>query len=107
MKEKKNTKRFVLQTSGRIYDPTGIISPFTVRLKCLFQILWIRKLSWDAELPTDICEKWTKWCSELPVLNQIKIPRFISMSRDITNVEIHCFSDASQKAYGVVVYLRV
>ena len=56
--KEKNIKRFVLQTSGRIYDPTGIISSFIVRLKCLFQILWIRKLSWDTELPTDICEKW-------------------------------------------------
>ena len=64
-------------------------------------------MSWETVLSTDICEKGTQWCSKFPVLNQIRIPRFIFLSRDIINVEIHCFFDASQKTYGVIVYLRV
>ncbi|GFS80634.1 integrase catalytic domain-containing protein [Trichonephila clavipes] len=48
------TKRIVLQSAGKIYDPVGFLSPYTIRLKCLLQELWLRKLSWDDELPLDI-----------------------------------------------------
>ncbi|GFW45953.1 DUF1758 domain-containing protein [Trichonephila clavipes] len=44
------TKRIVLQSAGKIYDPVGFLSPYTIRLKCLLQELWLRKLSWDDEL---------------------------------------------------------
>lgn len=32
-----NTKRVVLQTTSRIFDPLGFLSPFTIRAKMLFQ----------------------------------------------------------------------
>ncbi|GFY23106.1 uncharacterized protein TNCV_3763461 [Trichonephila clavipes] len=31
----KNTKRFILQVVGKIFDPLGLLSPFTVRMKRL------------------------------------------------------------------------
>ncbi|GFV07535.1 uncharacterized protein TNCV_4071241 [Trichonephila clavipes] len=36
----KNTKCCILQAVGKIFDPLGLISPFTVRMKCLLQDLW-------------------------------------------------------------------
>ncbi len=45
LKQKKCTKRFILQTSGRIFDPIGLQTPNTIRIKCLFQELWKEKLS--------------------------------------------------------------
>ncbi|GFT82728.1 pro-Pol polyprotein [Trichonephila clavipes] len=36
------TKRIVLQSAGKIYDPVGFLSPYTIRLKCLLQELWLR-----------------------------------------------------------------
>ncbi|GBN08204.1 hypothetical protein AVEN_220872-1 [Araneus ventricosus] len=42
LEQGKNPKRFVLQAAGRIFDPLVLASPFTVRLKCLFQELWQR-----------------------------------------------------------------
>ncbi|GFV62472.1 integrase catalytic domain-containing protein [Trichonephila clavipes] len=41
----KNTKRFILQAVGKIFDPLGLILPFTVRMKCLLQDLWKEKFS--------------------------------------------------------------
>ncbi|GFT74974.1 uncharacterized protein NPIL_640601 [Nephila pilipes] len=35
----KNTKRFLLQAIGKIFDPLGLLSPFTIRMKCLIQEL--------------------------------------------------------------------
>ncbi|GFS75466.1 reverse transcriptase domain-containing protein, partial [Nephila pilipes] len=55
------TKRIVLQSAGKIYDPVGFLSPYTIKLKCLLQELWLRKLAWDDELPPDIYTTWLQW----------------------------------------------
>ncbi|GFX74889.1 integrase catalytic domain-containing protein [Trichonephila clavipes] len=57
----KNTKRFILPAVGKIFDPLGLISPFTVRMKCLLQDLWKEEIQWDDSLPTHIEKKWKKW----------------------------------------------
>ncbi|GFW24846.1 pro-Pol polyprotein [Trichonephila clavipes] len=102
------TKRIVLQSAGKIYDPVGFLSTYTIRLKCLLQELWLRKLSWDDELPPDIHAVWSQWWLELPFLSELKIPRkIIDSSGDSSEVQIHTFSDASQKAYGAAAFLRV
>ncbi|GFU14534.1 uncharacterized protein TNCV_3251541 [Trichonephila clavipes] len=102
------TKRIVLQSAGKIYDPVVFLSPYTIRLKCLLQELWLRKLSWDDELPPDIHAVWSQWWLELPFLSELKIPRkILDSSGDSSEVQIHTFSDASQKAYGAAAFLRV
>ncbi|XP_024119392.1 uncharacterized protein LOC112140627 [Oryzias melastigma] len=58
LKDNENTKRSVLKTAARIFDPIGFLTPFTVRVKCLFQEMWERGLGWDEPLPTDLTEKW-------------------------------------------------
>lgn len=40
LKGKENTKRSVLRSSARVFDPIGFLTPFTIRVKCLFQELW-------------------------------------------------------------------
>ncbi|GFT57642.1 reverse transcriptase domain-containing protein, partial [Nephila pilipes] len=54
--------------------------PYTIKLKCLLQELWLRKLAWDDELPLDIYATWLQWWSELPLLLELKIPRMIFYS---------------------------
>ncbi|GFY36409.1 integrase catalytic domain-containing protein [Trichonephila clavipes] len=100
--------KIVLQSAGKIYDPVGFLSPYTIRLKCLLQELWLRKLSWDDELPPDIHAVWSQWWLELSFLSELKIPRkILDSSGDSSEVQIHTFSDASQKAYGAAAFLRV
>ncbi|GFU47132.1 pro-Pol polyprotein [Nephila pilipes] len=103
------TKRIVLQSAGKICDPVGFLSLYTIKLKCLLQELWLRKLAWDDELPPDIYATWLQWWSELPLLSKLKIPRMIldSSAGDSSEIQIHTFSDASQRAYGAVTFLRV
>ncbi|GFW14063.1 integrase catalytic domain-containing protein [Trichonephila clavipes] len=103
----KNTKRFILQAVGKIFDPLGLISPFTVRMKCLLQDLWKEEIQWDDPLPTHIEKEWKKWCEELPHLRNLKIPRLVLDSTLLEDdVELHSFCDASKRAYGAVIYLR-
>ncbi len=48
------TKRSLLSLASKVFDPTGLISPATVRAKILFLELWRRGLEWDDPLDSDI-----------------------------------------------------
>lgn len=100
----RNTKRFVLQTSARIFDPLGLISPVTISAKMLFQELWTLGLDWDTQLPQDVSMRWNKWIEALPHLKDISIPRRYACGKEAP--ELHIFTDASPQAYGAVAYLR-
>nr|XP_033949987.1 uncharacterized protein LOC117454852 [Pseudochaenichthys georgianus] len=108
LKGKENTKRSVLQTSARVFDPIGFLTPFTIRVKCLFQELWERGIGWDEQLPSDLAEKWDQWCAELPKLHLVAIPRWyqIEIQPNSQTIKLHVFCDASEKAYSAVAYLQ-
>ncbi|GFS72576.1 integrase catalytic domain-containing protein [Trichonephila clavipes] len=105
-----NTKRFMLQTIGKIFDPLGLLSPFTIRINCLIQELWIKKITWDEILPPKLKEKWLIWCKELPLLDNLRIPRLVldSTNDEVSDlIEIHIVCDASKLAYGAAAYVKV
>lgn len=101
------TKRSLLKLSAKVFDPLGLLSPFVIQMKCLFQTLCIEKIDWDQELHTDMLSKWKSFLAELESLNKVKIPRcyFVSNLSPIS-IQLHGFSDASKQAYAAVVYLR-
>lgn len=102
------TKRIILQSFARIYDPLGLMAPFIIRAKLLFQQLWRRNSPWDEPLPEDVEKQWEGWTSELPTLSSLRIPRCVICHnpRQISPFELHLFCDASPLAYGVAVYMR-
>jgi hypothetical protein len=99
----------MLSDASKLFDPMGLLSPYTIRSKMLFQQLWNRGLQWNEQLPEDILQQWNAWKTELPKINEISIPRcFMQNGKSHgTSVELHGFGDASPKAYGAVVYVRV
>lgn len=48
------TKRHVVGTASRFYDPLGFVSPVTIRFKIFFQELCEAKLAWDDVLPHEL-----------------------------------------------------
>ncbi|GFU00932.1 uncharacterized protein NPIL_597261 [Nephila pilipes] len=58
----KNTKRFLLQAIGKIFDPLGLIPPCTIRMKCLIQELWKNKITSDEDLSPKIVERFIFNC---------------------------------------------
>ncbi|GFV16742.1 reverse transcriptase domain-containing protein [Trichonephila clavipes] len=105
-----NTKRYLLEAAGRLFDPVGFIGPYTIRIKCLIQEIWCLGLDWDDKLPKQLEVSWKKWCNEIHYLSEIKIPRYYFQNflpSNATTIQLHCFSDASKKAYETVAYLRI
>uniref|UniRef100_A0A2S2P1X6 Integrase catalytic domain-containing protein n=1 Tax=Schizaphis graminum TaxID=13262 RepID=A0A2S2P1X6_SCHGA len=106
VKEGNTTKRSILSTIARLYDPIGAIGPTIFWAKCIIQELWIQKLHWDAPPPTQLVDKWKTFTSEFNTLSQVMLTRHIDI-RLSKHVELIGFADASQKGYAATVYLRV
>ena len=84
---------------------SGLLAPVIVRAKMLLQRIWTSKIDWDESLPIDLHTEWDKYYSQLPVLNNIRFQRK-AIIKSATEIELHGFCDASEKAYRACVYLR-
>ncbi|XP_040077258.1 uncharacterized protein LOC120849166 [Ixodes scapularis] len=106
-RQRRNTKRFVLQTTARLYDPLGFLSPFVVRAKILFPEICKLNLRWDDILPEELMSDWNNWCDELTTLQQINVPRFYDseLKGNVVHRTLHVFSDASTSAYGSMIFI--
>ena len=71
-------------------------------------MFWLEGVGWDDCLPDAIFEEWSKGRRELPLLSTHHIARcYYPKEADIVSTQLHGFSDASEKAYSGVVYLRM
>ncbi|GFX34110.1 reverse transcriptase domain-containing protein [Trichonephila clavipes] len=64
----------------------------------------------DDKLPKHLEVSWDKWCNEIHYLSKINIARYYFQNflpSNATTIQLHCFSDASKRAYGTVAYLRI
>lgn len=102
---KKITKRHILSVISQIFDPLGLVGPCVVEAKIIMQKLWVNRCSWDEEVSSEIQQAWSSFANTLHCLNELQIPRWI-LSEFCDKVEIHTFSDASERAYGACVYIR-
>jgi hypothetical protein len=98
-------KRSISSVIARIYDPLGLLVPVIIRAKILRQRVWALKANWDESLPSDLHSEWNRYYSQLPLLNDIRLPRK-TIIKAAVNIEIHGFCDTSEKAYGACVYFR-
>ncbi|XP_062551107.1 uncharacterized protein LOC134216156 [Armigeres subalbatus] len=109
--KKEYTKRHVLSVIATLFDPLGLLGAAITTAKIFMQQLWSiqdgngQRLDWDHPLPPTVGETWKKLQNQLPAFNLITIDRCVIIPGAKT-VEIHCFSDASEKAFGACVYLR-
>nr|XP_029719411.1 uncharacterized protein LOC109416182 [Aedes albopictus]XP_029719418.1 uncharacterized protein LOC115261655 [Aedes albopictus] len=99
-----NTKRQLLSDSSRLFDPYGWLSPVMLKIKILFQQLWLSDVSWDNHLPASVEVPLKDIKEGLYLLEQIRIPRYMVSFGG--KVQLHGFSDASEMAYGAVIYSR-
>ena len=86
------TKRSLLRISAKMFDPLGLLSPFTIQLKVLLQELSIERTDWDEQLKGDHLKKWKTLIIELQALNCIFDWTFCNFRA----AELHCFSDVSE-----------
>ncbi|XP_033222715.1 uncharacterized protein LOC117176570 [Belonocnema kinseyi] len=99
------TKRSILSQVAKLFDPLGLLGPVIVKAKILIQVLWKAGVGWDSPIPMEVLTMWTQFKKQLPLLGEVNFNRLI-IAPDTSEIEIHGFSDASEKAYGACIYLR-
>ena len=101
------TKRTIASISAKVFDVLGLFSPAVIQAKVLLQRLWKLQTSWDEEAPIEIQQLWTKWVKELPAISAHPVSRrYTHNDQPVIAKTLHGFADASNTAYGAVVYLR-
>ncbi|XP_063915837.1 uncharacterized protein LOC135131904 isoform X2 [Zophobas morio] len=100
------TKRKILSTVSKIFDPLNLLGPVIVKAKLIIQRLWEMKLGWDERIPAELVKIWLQLLDEFTILNNIRIPRKVISHYPYSRIEMHGFCDASQRAYGACVYIR-
>ena len=98
------TKRVFWRFISKLYDPLGLLAPYTVKAKFLTRTVSSLCKGWDSRLPKDIASKVTKWMEDFQYLSDIQLPRHVSLS-DCQSQKLVGFCDASGKAFSACVYL--
>lgn len=101
------TKRTILSTISKLFDPLGWVTPVTIAAKIFMQQLWRLKLDWDDVLPDQQLRQWTTIYGKLAELDGLMISRWIKRGSDTASCELHGFADASAVAYAAAVYIRI
>eukprot|EP00731_Ephydatia_muelleri_P009508 Em0005g94a len=102
------TKRNIVGIVSRIYDPLGVLTPFTILFKILFRRLCVEKVDWDQPLTGELLLQWQGLLDSLKRVQTIAIPRcYFNGSGEKESCNLVGFCDASRQAYAAVVYLRI
>ena len=100
------TRRLCLSIANCIYDPCGLISPMTIRMKVAMKMMFAKEhgLKWDTHLPHELQMEWRQIIGDLVRAGEIPFPRPIRPRQlgDIYSLVI--FFDGSSKASAAVVY---
>ena len=103
------TPRELVSVQASLYDPLGLISPFQLEGRKLLQRCEAQKRGWDSPLEQTIRDKFEKWSRSIPLLGNLRIPRWWNNGVDEPiRSELHLFSDAAPTSgYGAAAYRRV
>ena len=102
----KITQRIVLSFVSAVFDPLGICSPFTTRMRFLLKSIGAAMgQAWDKELSAEHSKLFSDWCSELREIRTMPINR-LYFENGCTNLRLHIFTDASEEAMCIVAYLQ-
>lgn len=100
------TKRNILSTIARIFDPIGLLAPVTLFAKVLIQKLWVLKLDWDEPVPREIETLWLQFHNELDLLASFQVPRYLSAVENSPAILVG-FAVASEKGYEAMVFIKI
>ena len=98
------TKRQLYSYVAQIYDPLGLVSPYTVVAKFLIRDVAESCKGWDSKLPKGMGERVLRWTDEFSRLSEIQLPRNVSLQGCKKQMLVG-FCDASAHAIGACIYL--
>ena len=101
------TRRVLSGKVCGIYDPRGLVTPISSRIKlCLSEIVDL-KLDWDDKIPEKYLDVWVKNISDIQELSSLRFPRsFIHPEAVSDKMDLIVAMDASMNVAVVSIYAR-
>ena len=100
------SKTALLRSLARSYDPLGLVAPLTVQGKFIYRDACNAKVDWDAPLPQQLANQWTRWNTGLPA--EVMVARALTCEQEqIEEIELHAFGDASKNGVCATVHAVV
>ena len=107
----KYTQRTMLSQPGQNFDTLGFWAPFFLKARLILQQLAVDKFDWDTDVSDNVVKEWNTWLHSLLLLEEFSMNWWYFLhcgplkSVDVVKYQLHGFSDASNQAYSVVIYL--
>ena len=102
------TRRNLLGKVAGIFDPIGLTTPITSRLKLDLHDLCLESLGWDDTVPESYLEKWVQNLHDIQELREVKFRRTV-IPHDAASLDISLVisSDASKSIAVSCVHARI
>ena len=101
------TQRSLLKFTSSIFDPLGLTAPLTIRVRICMQLAWTTGQHWDKPIPEEPLANFHQWTSEIGHFQKVELHRQLhNYKSQPKRHELHVFSDAPEKAFSAVSYLR-
>ena len=103
------TKSNILGIINGIYDPIGLASPITIKLRVEYRNLFQADstLGWDDPIPTKVAQDtWLAVIRSLVEAEKVSFPRATTPSNAIGKPQLICYFDGSDVAYAAAIYIR-
>ena len=95
------TKRVVLAQLSPTYEPLGLIPPFILKGRIIFQDISRLTLDWDEPIPPDKVNKWYRWTDSLKDIDPMRLEQRLLPADFVDGaVEMIYCADASLRSYG-------
>ena len=81
------TRRALLSVVNGVYDPLGMASPYTIKLKLLMKATIAQQdvSDWDSPVPSKIIKEWVELIKEGIMMNTLYFPRSTVSRKAIKN----------------------
>ena len=106
--DKSCTLRKLCSLLGLIFDPVGLLTPITARIKRDLHEVRALQTAWDERLPDEVRDKWQSNVELIQQLAAVQVSRTV-IPEDAADSQIHLLVavDASKDMGAVAAYTRV
>ena len=98
------TKRALWSFVHSLYDPLGLIAPYTIQAKHFTSEVSKCVKGWDSKIPEELAQRVTAWMEDFANLVNFRLPRYTELDNPVWK-KLVGFCDASGKGIAACVYV--
>ena len=102
----KFSRRLCLQIASQNFDPLGMLTAWTVKLKSMMKVLVQAEYTWDEPVSEEHQAEWRSLVREMVLSKEIFFKRTTNHPLSTGRPELCVFWDGSNTAFAAVVYVR-